>query len=67
MTCPKCGGKIDTKDTRHTPENETLRLKECRNCGRRFKSIEFETMADAALERLWRLCDRSNKSKGARK
>lgn len=58
MTCPDCGGKVDTKDTRHTPDNETLRLKECQVCGKRFKTIEFEAEDDWTLDRLWKMCDR---------
>lgn len=41
MRCPSCGkGKFLTENTRSNPAGIT-RMKECRNCGHTFPSIEI--------------------------
>ena len=42
MTCPKCGGRMRGKDTRCTPENETIRKRKCDDCGEIMFTLEFE-------------------------
>lgn len=42
MTCPKCGGRMLGKDTRYTPENETIRKRKCDKCGNIMYTLEFE-------------------------
>lgn len=41
MTCPKCGHDKFTADNTRTTEEGVMRYRECRECGYRFKTIEF--------------------------
>ena len=49
MTCPKCGGKMRGKDTRYTPDNETIRKRVCDTCGHPIYTLEFEVEATEQL------------------
>ena len=42
MNCPKCGGKIKTRDSRHINCEAVFRVRYCIDCGYKFETIEYE-------------------------
>lgn len=42
MICPKCGSRMDTRDTRIKPNGTVDRRRVCRSCGNRFHTLEHE-------------------------
>ncbi len=43
MTCPKCGGdKLHVYDVRHVDCESIWRRRECKDCGHRFSTMEYE-------------------------
>lgn len=62
MKCPKCKGKLITKDTRHNDDaEETYRRKVCSKCGHTIFTIEYETLASTSFKSQWGRCDRTVK------
>ena len=41
MTCPYCGGPTGIADSRKNEES-VIRRRECKECGKRFKTIEID-------------------------
>ena len=41
MTCPYCGGPTSIADSRKN-EDSVIRRRECKKCGKRFKTIEID-------------------------
>lgn len=42
MTCPTCGGPTSVVDTRQPDCESIIRWRKCRECGHRFKTVEYE-------------------------
>ena len=59
MLCPKCEGKLVTKDTRHNhAAAETYRRKVCTACGHTIYTVEYETLKTESFTRQWNRCAR---------
>lgn len=62
MICPKCGGKIKVSDLVHNDtHNETYRRKECKLCGYRFYTTEYEVEKTSEFWRIWSNNHRNSK------
>ena len=56
MRCSKCGGMTKVVRPFHTPENETIRQRKCRECGHDMYTIESEVPYSSKLSlRIWQL------------
>lgn len=56
MRCSKCGGMTKVVRPFHTPENETIRQRKCRECGYDMYTIESEVPYSSKLSlRIWQL------------
>ena len=65
--CPKCGGEVKVRDTRHNDEHdETYRRYVCSSCGIMFFSVEYQVEENEAFFRNWRKADRKMKGKEER-
>ena len=54
MDCPKCLGKLITKDVVNNPiENEIYRMKKCSSCGHTFFTVEYEVTINKRFEEDW--------------
>ena len=59
MKCPKCKGKLITKDTRHNDSaSETYRHKVCTVCGHGIYTVEYETIKTETFTRQYNRCSR---------
>ena len=54
MNCPKCGSGTRVIETRHLPENQVRRRRECLFCGSRFTTYEITQVTLARYEKMER-------------
>lgn len=61
--CKKCGGKTHVLDTRQNfGDEETYRLCQCYDCGRRFKTVEYEIEETPNTIDIWNSIERRRMS-----
>ena len=59
MTCPYCGGPTSIVDSRKN-EDSVIRRRECKKCGKRFKTIEIDYDLYKRYEKLMNVINRKD-------
>ena len=59
MTCPYCEGPTGIADSRKN-EDSIIRRRECKKCGKRFKTIEIDYDLYKRYEKLMKVINRKD-------